>query len=361
MKRHYEMDNDGVRSRIGEPIAGSSVRVGPTTSNKGLGCFATHDISTGERVIVERHIMWSREHDDIYDTLNEHLRHFNELSNEDQQTYLELYPLLRPESVTELHQILGGSLSDGTQLTPEEIDRYARVELIYRSNAFEIGEPSLNDDGKINRRCSAVFPIASRLNHSCRPNLFYTTEMLPGFIICTAARDIKKGEELTISYLPYNTPERRRAWLRADDGFHCQCEICVGNDTVLKDEFEEDAAEANRLERLLAADGTWLTRGPDALMEDLIHLRDALTELSWHENLFFVASDLSVVYESNYIRSRKEEFIRNAVRSQEIAITSGAVVWRHNERLVANAVDRLQRLKTTLRGHIREGKPPRLA
>lgn len=71
-----------------------------------------------------------------------------------------------------------------------------------------------------------VFLAASLFNHSCRPNLCYLRgEDGPGFQFI-ARREIKAGEELTISYLGDDDLPGRRAYLREHYFFDCACERC---------------------------------------------------------------------------------------------------------------------------------------
>lgn len=75
----------------------------------------------------------------------------------------------------------------------------------------------------------AIFPTFSLVNHDCVPNTVQELSVENGeiFMNLIANRDIKKGEEITTSYLRTNLhqPERRltlwRSWR-----FVCQCEKC---------------------------------------------------------------------------------------------------------------------------------------
>lgn len=287
------MNQDSQMADVLESTADNSVSV-KATMRCGKGCFALTDVKAGGRVLVEKCHMWIHEYEDAIDTLNELIRHFEELSNEDQKRYLSLYPRLRPDRITQLHRILSGPLSDGTQLAPDEIDTYIRVELIYQTNAFEMGGRKLNEDGTIARPISGVFLTASRLNHCCDPNLSYSTHMKPGFIVCTAAKDIKKGDELTISYNPYGTRHDRREWLRTDYDIACRCSVCRPqrdqNGNIVPPRsgwFDGDAMEANRLEVQFSQNGAWMPQDLKRFREDLEDRDRVLSSLEWRANHFF--------------------------------------------------------------------------
>jgi hypothetical protein len=50
-----------------------------------------------------------------------------------------------------------------------------------------------------------IFILGSRLNHSCNLNIHYSWNPSTGYSRFYAVRDIKTGEQLTISYLPLST------------------------------------------------------------------------------------------------------------------------------------------------------------
>lgn len=72
-----------------------------------------------------------------------------------------------------------------------------------------------------------LFLTFSRINHSCEANAVWDTCRTPGIMSIRAARDIRPGEEITISYF-WETAEavekrreRTKGW-----GFVCQCLKC---------------------------------------------------------------------------------------------------------------------------------------
>lgn len=73
---------------------------------------------------------------------------------------------------------------------------------------------------------TALYATASLLNHDCNPNLNVHMSR-GGQIAFVASRDIKAGDELSITYIDANlqTSERLRA-LRHGYGFECKCERC---------------------------------------------------------------------------------------------------------------------------------------
>ncbi|KAL1585581.1 hypothetical protein WHR41_06041 [Cladosporium halotolerans] len=88
---------------------------------------------------------------------------------------------------------------------------------IVRSNGYPLGPDS--DVG-------AIFPLVARLNHACRPNAQHTWNAKRGVEVVHAVREVKEGEELTLSYSMGGPSEERRGSLEAYFGFDCKCEVC---------------------------------------------------------------------------------------------------------------------------------------
>ncbi|KAI0596285.1 hypothetical protein F4775DRAFT_585073 [Biscogniauxia sp. FL1348] len=113
------------------------------------------------------------------------------------------------------------------------------------------------------------FPAASLFNHDCRPNLaFYIDENLTYHT--HAIRDIKPGEELTVSYLdPFEPRAARQERTRHSLGFSCSCSLCSAPPK------EADASDARlrsikRIEDELGDFGSQLAS--PALIEKLVAL-----------------------------------------------------------------------------------------
>ncbi|KAK1407344.1 hypothetical protein QVD17_38958 [Tagetes erecta] len=79
---------------------------------------------------------------------------------------------------------------------------------------------------------TAFFPIQSCMNHSCCPNAkaFKRDEDRDGQATIIACKHIKKGEEVTISYIDEDLELEVRRALLADYGFICKCPRCVEED-----------------------------------------------------------------------------------------------------------------------------------
>ncbi|KAF9265101.1 hypothetical protein L218DRAFT_861597 [Marasmius fiardii PR-910] len=74
-----------------------------------------------------------------------------------------------------------------------------------------------------------VFPRMARLNHACASayNLAYAWREEEGELRIYALKDIKEGEELSISYIDSRRPRKERIErLEKAYGFTCTCPIC---------------------------------------------------------------------------------------------------------------------------------------
>lgn len=75
---------------------------------------------------------------------------------------------------------------------------------------------------------SALFGLASMLNHSCEPCLDVEWPRNTAAVAFRAARDVARGEQLTISYIPTEQPvAQRQQALHEGYGFWCRCSKCV--------------------------------------------------------------------------------------------------------------------------------------
>ena len=83
--------------------------------------------------------------------------------------------------------------------------------------------------------CYGIYINCSFFNHSCEPNCFYFG--IANMLIVKAIKDIKKGEELTVSYIePKPMALRKNELLKWD--FTCDCKYCKQEAEICdKDEY----------------------------------------------------------------------------------------------------------------------------
>lgn len=99
-------------------------------------------------------------------------------------------------------------------------------ENIWNSNCLAFPRDPLNPEN----HKSAVFELASRINHSCLCNAEWEWNAKSGRIELYAWTDLKVGDEVTIDYLGLPawemTAQQRRSELARDYNFLCRCKAC---------------------------------------------------------------------------------------------------------------------------------------
>ena len=129
---------------------------------------------------------------------------------------------------------------NGTSTTNDDIVEseysYNDVANILASMATDVAsECNYNELDDLCRPLDGIahFSTASKMNHSCDPSvvLIYKTRGWgrdhPLVAYCIALKDIKQGEELTISYIASDDPYDERQRMLANYGFICTCYKCI--------------------------------------------------------------------------------------------------------------------------------------
>lgn len=182
---------------------------------KGLGLFAVEEIPKGKTIIIERPaLVWAPSHEEFL-----HQKQANPEQSWDsiKTDYLqkELDKLPKPK------QGEIWSLSNHSENSKESL-----LLSIFRTNTFGFSE---------HEKLSGIYTFCARLNHSCDPNCSWRVSKTPESddpkdrtINITAIKDIKVGEELTITYvIQESRVEERQVQLLKAYGFKCDCSRCV--------------------------------------------------------------------------------------------------------------------------------------
>jgi hypothetical protein len=129
-----------------------------------------------------------------------------------------------------------------------KIESMVKLHAIYQTNVVRLGDDETSGSG--------IFSLASRINHSCVPNLqiHYLPETEK--LVAHAVRHINKGEELTINYSPDVWMYRKQRNDLGRCSFKCACRVCAGPKVALSRvrrdamlELEYDLAAFDRPER----------------------------------------------------------------------------------------------------------------
>ena len=135
------------------------------------------------------------------------------LKNKDNQLILDLYPRSTSYTLTSLIKKMVHGININKSIN-KNINKNI-VELFaakYIFNAFEG-----NDYGPL------TLPIIAKTNHSCKPNARFRFNRETGSMHLFAIRDIKKNEEIYVSYLENKKIDNHRLYLQEHYGFICNC------------------------------------------------------------------------------------------------------------------------------------------
>ncbi|KAI0718738.1 SET domain-containing protein [Cerioporus squamosus] len=173
------------------------------TSGKGQGLFATRPITRGERVLAEAPLITQRQPVSNATILAALTR----LSDGDQRQYFAL-------------------ANAWVGVLPPPLG-------IFKTNALPCGD---HDQSRgLAAETVAIFPLGSRFNSSCEPNVNNYWDEQHRQITFWAVRDIAEGEELCICYgAPLASRADRRARLESSFRFVCNCVACAREGAALK-------------------------------------------------------------------------------------------------------------------------------
>lgn len=181
---------------------------------KGLGMFAKGVIPRGARIIEEEALLVVPEMS--YSAV---LPAFASLEPGKKAIFMELAGADDEEEAENLAWYLAEAEKD-VDLSEHIAMNYedqAAVQLKFGSNSFNM-----------TAHTSGIFPIASRMNHSCIPNVYHTWNQHINRLTVHALQNIAQGEELLTTYIPAIL-----TWDQRNDdehlghyGFTCDCPAC---------------------------------------------------------------------------------------------------------------------------------------
>ncbi|KAI0530432.1 hypothetical protein GGR58DRAFT_518484 [Xylaria digitata] len=207
------------------------------SEDKGLGAFATKDIKPGEIVLVDYTTIILKGAEDWAEQCQRMVEIYEALSLEEQEQWGSLAASSTERRMIRTKFQFSRRKPDGSKFSEAEQQKYTMLKLQLDCNCFDL---------RNNR--AGLFLNASRFNHSCDPNLWYEADIKDGRWVARACRDIKKGEELFISYILINNPlEERRAAI-AGWGFVCDCPKCSGGSDTYTASLEDARDAANGIE-----------------------------------------------------------------------------------------------------------------
>ncbi|KAF7192271.1 SET domain-containing protein 5 [Pseudocercospora fuligena] len=158
---------------------------------KGKGLISTRSLSPGECIISEV---------PLFTTVT--LTNANTIE-QDLRSIIKSLPKDSQRAFLSLHNNFPGSPTPFSNLV--------------RSNGYPLG-PSSDIGG--------IFPLVSRLNHSCLPNAQHAYNERQRRMLVHIIRPITSNEEITLSYIPGGPSSQRQLELKQNFLFACTCELC---------------------------------------------------------------------------------------------------------------------------------------
>ncbi len=205
-------------SRVPPPPSASQIFELRQTGERGLGLFAVAHIPRGTLILVEK-ALFQTTGPQTQLAWGQYVR----LDDSQKAAYDSLHAF-NPEHL-ELEHTSWTCLRDFCRHIddPNEVENavaeHIRVMSIFATNNIRITENQL-----------AVYATASRLNHSCAPNVVHTFNKRLRMLEVRAVRDIIPNEELLCNYLGmeamYSVRSQRFEILRNNYGFTCHCKAC---------------------------------------------------------------------------------------------------------------------------------------
>jgi hypothetical protein len=177
--------------------------------NKGQGLIATRNIAPGMLILSEAPLFTTESLTDEATTEKDLAKIIKSLPKQGQRAFLSLHNNF-----------------------PGQPNPFSNI---VRTNAYPLGS---------NSGVGAIFPVTARINHSCRPNAQQWWNPRLEKETVHAVREIKEGEEITMSYIQGGASSVRQSELRDHFGFQCTCELCSLPSDLLRisDKRLEEAA-----------------------------------------------------------------------------------------------------------------------
>ncbi|RDB28332.1 N-lysine methyltransferase SMYD2-B [Hypsizygus marmoreus] len=213
--KHTILNTPNFPSRVPRPPKPRH-RIG-FTPTMGLGFFATCDLKTNDVIFAERPLVVTPRvvavtAPDV--SLNKG-QLAQALGAEYEKVLEKMVGRMIPENRAALLALENSHTEDGS----------GPIFGILRTNGFGI---TFSREDEIEKDYySAVFDQLSRINHSCTPNASADFDVASFSNPLKAIRDIKKGEEIFVSYCDCGTPTAARQQQLKSYGFQCTCRRCM--------------------------------------------------------------------------------------------------------------------------------------
>lgn len=198
--------------------------------NRGRGLFATQDMELGDLVMAETAFCCVWGHEKSYHVCpqrgskaSDGARPANVGLWRETLTKATRNPV-RGSELLHLHSGYKGTESRVSETDDLLMTDSYHIRDIVTHTSFSMLPVKASDAETQN---SGVWIRASYINHSCIPN---TARIFHGdMMMLHTTRPIKKGEEIIVSYLPFDRYDGRDEVIESIWGFRCDCPLCVAD------------------------------------------------------------------------------------------------------------------------------------
>jgi SET domain len=231
---------------------------------KGFGAIALRDIMPGELIMEEKPLIsisskkgWFTPSESYSEARVE--TEIEKLSDYDQDRFYALHGFMGHNGEFDDRDL--GSTDDANDKGLSKNNNNLKLPpiIIYRTNAYPAGP------GK-----SGLFPLISRLNSHCTPNVHYNWNENTGSSTIYSVSKISKGDEIVNCYIGlYISRLERMRYLWGNFGFSCSCKTC----SLMGEEQEESDKRRMTLESLEEMTVTAILEKKKHLALDLVDQR----------------------------------------------------------------------------------------
>ncbi|KAF2452950.1 hypothetical protein BDY21DRAFT_382435 [Lineolata rhizophorae] len=307
---------------------------------KGLGAFATSDIKYGTRILAEWPIIRVEKYEYTLADINSA---FDSMSAADKDIFWALHSCHGQDPAKWPAQGPNPGL-------PDELR-----ERIAEQHAARVADaPSILSVFQANcmpfRAGGGVYAVASRFNHACMPNVAFAWNDNIQKLTLHAARDVRAGEELFVSYCDELQPKEVRAWSLAHYGFACECEVCADDGVEGSPGFKHrvnreklqclaDVVNAISIDHIPFA----MHFGPSHANQRLMALFEVLSIMK-EENMF--GSQMCIVYRELAMVCEEKGDYDNAVVAARKELETYLRIMGPDSPMIPRAVALARRLKS---------------
>jgi len=237
---------------------------------KGMGLVAKHDVAEGELLIDEEPLFELSTQQTWFQPTEEHTRsrvqkQVDLLSAGQKQEFFSLHAFIRQkfQKTPNALDVFRTNAYPVAAVEEEEAAIASAAALTSTVNAVTVTQQQtvlLSIAKPLTTTGAGLFPLISRLNSACAPNVHYSYHPSRKAASVHAISKIQSGKEVLNSYLSlFLTRQERQIYLQTNFGFACDCSVCNLQGKALEHSDERRSALQN-LDSLLEAHDYYTTK-----------------------------------------------------------------------------------------------------